>query len=213
MVPQVTRQGNANQCVGDDEAVGRQRAQPAVDVQTAGPASRQHSHRQDRGDAGDDNGAAGSMVAGMSGAEPFMGEPVVRHAQQYASRGGDAGQSSGEQAHQCSNVDEQSKNRHTAHLRDHVHGGFAFSQILAHGMKSQYFRVRAYCEENSGQYCGLNHRARNRLQRVACFRAQRGRAFKTNKAEQRQYQAEPESAAGHATQVELIAVQVPAVTE
>src|SRR5208282_6501336 len=86
------------------------------------------------------------------------------------------------------------------------------AQILTRYMEAEYFGVRARREESSGKHRSLDHRARDRLQRIARLRAQCGRTLKAHETEQRQYQAEAESAAGHATEMELIAVQVPAVT-
>ena len=50
MLAQVAWQGNADQRVGHDEAVGRERAQPAIDIQPTGAAGGQHRHGEHRGD-------------------------------------------------------------------------------------------------------------------------------------------------------------------
>ena len=137
----------------------------------------------------------------------------MRHQQQHAGRRRDAGQSSGEQAHQRADVDQQSQHRDAADSGQHMHRSLAGAQILAHGVEAQHFRVSTDREESSGEKGALNDRARNGLQRIARLGAQRGRALEAHKAEKRQDQSQAQSAAGHAVQMEFIPVQVPAVTQ
>jgi hypothetical protein len=49
----------------------------------------------------------------------------------------------------------------------------------------------------------LDDRAGNRLQRIARFGAECSRAFEANETEEREHQAEAQSAAGHAVEMEL----------
>src|ERR1700722_17252269 len=83
VVAQVTRQGNANQSIGPDKAVSREGTEPAVDVQSAGAARCQHGDRQERRHSGDDDGATRCLMLSVSRTQRDVGEPVVRHQQQY----------------------------------------------------------------------------------------------------------------------------------
>ena len=140
-----------------------------------------------------------------------MRKPIVRHPQEHAGRGRDAGQRAGKHAHQRADVDQYPQHRNAAYSGEHVHLIWSGAQILTHDVEAQHFRVRTHREESSRQNRTLNHRARNRLQRIARLGAQRGGALKAHKTEQRQYQAEAEPAPGHAVEMEFIAIQVPAV--
>ena len=111
-----------------------------------------------------------------------MGKPVVRHAQQHPSRGRDAGQSAGEHTHQRTNIDQYPEHRHAAHPRQYMHLIGGSSQVLADDVEAQDFGVRADSEESSGQNGTLNHRAGDRLQRVASLRSQSRRTLKAHKA-------------------------------
>ena len=94
MVAQISRQRSANQRIRHDEPVCRERAHPAIDVQSARSAIGQHGSRQHRGDSRGEDGKCGSLVAGMRRAKCAMGKAVVRHKEQYTGSSGDAAQRS-----------------------------------------------------------------------------------------------------------------------
>ena len=144
----------------------------------------------------------------MSRAQRFVRQSVVRHAQQHARRGRDAGQGSGKHTDQRANVNQHTKHRHAAYSRQHVHLIWSGAQILTHDVEAQHFSVGAHREECSRQESAQNHRARNRFQRIACLGTQGGGAFKAHKAEERQHQAEAQSAAGRTAQAQLVPVPV-----
>ena len=211
VVAQITRQRDADQRVGHDETVGGERAEPAVNVQAACAARRQHDYRQSRGDSGNDHCVAGSFVARVCGAQRAVRQAVVRHQQQDARGGGDARECSGEHADQRADINQQSKQRNAAYGCDYVHWRGARAQILAGSAEAENFGVGANGEECAADDGGLNHCTRNCFQRIARFGAQRGGAFEADEAEERQHQAEPQAAAGHAAQFQLFPIEMQAV--
>src|SRR6267154_3531099 len=196
-IAQVARQRYANQSVGHNEAVGRQRAHPAIDIQPAGAACCQWRHGKQRSDASNDHRTTWSLIPSMCIAQRTVGKAAVGHLHQHPGRCRDARQSSGEQTDESANIDQQSQHGYAANRSQHIHWSLARAQILANGMESQHLSIGADCEESPGENCTLNDSAWNRVKRIARFRSQRGRTLEANEAEQRQHQSQPKSAAGH----------------
>ena len=112
MVAQVTRQRDANERVRHDEAIRRERAHPAVNVQAACAASGQYGNGKHGGDSGGKHGDLGvSLRAWVVRNEPCA-SPLCAISSKHARRRGNAAQRSGEHAHHRADINQQSKHRH-----------------------------------------------------------------------------------------------------
>ena len=89
-----------------------------------------------------------------------------------------------------------------------AHRGLALAEILAGDAEAEDFGVGADDEEYAAEDGALNDGARDCFERIARFGAERGRAFKSNKAEEREHQSEAQAAAGHANEVKLDEIRI-----
>ena len=78
--------------------------------------------------------------------------------------------------------------------------------------KPKHFGIGANGEDGAGKKSALDDRARNSLQGIARFGTQGGGAFESNETKQGEDQAQSQAAAGHAVQLELLPIEVQAVS-
>src|SRR6266403_4233258 len=128
----------------------------------------------------------------------------MRHQKQHPRSRGDTRKRACKQAHQSADINQYSQQRNAAYHGQHTHRGLARPQIVAGGALAQKFRVSTDGEYASREKCTLDDSARNCLQRVARFGTECGGALKSDKTEKCEDETEPQTAAGHATELQLL---------
>ena len=155
----------------------------------------------------------GVSLWAWGGGEALVGEAVVRHEEQDAGGGDDAGQRGGEHADEDADIDDQAE-RGDACLRGEVMEGCGgLIEGNGGGVEAEGFAVAAEDEEGPGENGGLDDRAGNGAERVFGLGAKGGGGLKADEAEDRQHDAEADATEGHGAQAELDGVEVEAVLE
>ena len=158
---QIAREGDADESVSDDEAVGSERSHPAIHVQAAGATRGEDGNRENRGRASDSDGDAGGCVASMSFPQRGVRKAVVRHQKKNAGGGGDACERACEHADERTDVDEQAEEGKAANFGENAHGSLAGAQILAGQAEAEHFGVGADNEDGSSEKGALDYGAGN----------------------------------------------------